>query len=570
MSDSLRSAAWFEGDDEVAMLHRVALPAADQGKPLIGIADASSDLNPCHVRHAGIAAAVADGVRGAGGVPVRFGVMSLGEDLMKPSAMLYRNLVAMEIEETARANPLDGLVLLAGCDKSVPGALMAAASIDLPTLLALAGARAVVPFRGRTLGTGTDLWRALEERRAGRLDDSGWRELEQCLGCAGGGTCNTMGTASSMAAMTEALGMALPGWTGVDAGGEEIIELARRTGQELVGMVRADIRPSRRMSQPALDNAVRLLAAIGGSTNAVVHLAAIAGRLGLEAGLDHADKLWRDVPLVADVEPCGRKLIADFHAAGGVAAVFARLPELFDLVVSTADGRPWRELVDAAPGAGAVIRAVEDTVQEAPVLAAVFGNLAPEGAVVKVAGASPELLVHEGPALVLDDYATMRERLDDPDLDVGADVIIVLRGIGPVGAPGMPEWGMTPIPTALLARGVRDVVRITDGRMSGTSYGTVALHVAPEAAVGGALALVRDGDRIRLDVPARRLDLLVSPDELAARRAGWQPPASAHLRGWPALYQRLVMQAPQGCDFDILTGPTDAHRVRVEPTIGRS
>jgi dihydroxy-acid dehydratase len=608
MTRPLRSAAWFSGTDEVAVLHRVALRLGpeDLGKPVIGIADTASDLNPCNAGFTALAAHVADGVRAAGGIPVRFPVMSLGEDLMKPSAMLYRNLVAMELEETVRAYPLDGVVHLANCDKTVPAALMAAASADVPALLLLGGARSAPEFRGRPLGAGTDLWRALDERRAGTLDDSGWRDLERCLSCAGPGACNVMGTASTLAMLTEALGMALPGTALLDAVGPAIEQAARDTGARLVAMVRSDDRPSTRITQTALDTAVRVLAAVGGSTNAVIHLAAIAGRLGLDAGLARMDALWRDVPLLADVEPCGSGLVHRLRRDGGLPTVLAALaglpthppageptpreatdrrgpgdmsdgPWLLDdesLAQRAGDGRPWGEVLAEfpAPGApGSLIRTLAEPVLPAPTLAAVHGSLAPSGAVIKVAAATRELLAHTGRAVVFDSYEDMRTRLDDPDLDVTEHDVLVVRGCGPVGVPGMPEWGMAPIPQRLVERGVRDLVRISDGRMSGTSFGTVVLHVAPEAAVGGPLALVRDGDPIRLDVPGRRLELLVDGAELERRRTDLVPPASAvHLRGWPRLYADHVLQADRGADLDFLTAPTPAHRRFVAPVVGRS
>ena len=577
----LRSAAWFDGTDEVAVLHRVALRLGpeDLGKPIIGIADTASDLNPCNAGFTELAARVADGVRAAGGIPVRFPVMSLGEDLMKPSAMLYRNLVAMELEETTRAYPLDGVVHLANCDKTVPAALMAAASADLPALLLLGGARSAPEFRGRPLGAGTDLWRALDDRRAGVLDDTGWRDLERCLSCSGPGACNVMGTASTLAMLTEALGMALPGTALLDAVGPAIEQAAHDTGARVVELVRSGHRPSDQMTQTALDTAIRVLAAVGGSTNAVIHLAAVAGRLGLDAGLARMDALWRDVPLLADVEPCGSRLVHDLRRAGGLPTLLAALAgsDAGSLNELAGDGRPWHQVIadHPAPGGGSVIHTLDDPVLPAPTLASVQGSLAPSGAVIKVAAATPELLGHTGRAVVFDSYDDMRTRLDDPELEVGEHDVLVVRGCGPVGVPGMPEWGMAPIPQRLVERGVRDMVRISDGRMSGTSFGTVVLHVAPEAAVGGPLGLVQDGDPIRLDVPARRLDLLVDPDELLRRRSvlavSPQPPTSAaHLRGWPRLYADHVLQADQGADLDFLTAPTPAHRRFIEPVVGRS
>ncbi|PKQ31745.1 MAG: dihydroxy-acid dehydratase [Actinobacteria bacterium HGW-Actinobacteria-2] len=571
----LRSAAWFDGDDEVAVLHRVAagITAEDRGRPVIGIADTSSQLNPCQAGFAAVLEPLERGIRDGGGVPLRFPVMSLGEDLMKPSAMLYRNLVAMELEEQVRAHPLDGVVFLANCDKTVPSALMAAASTQLPSLLLLGGARSAPLFAGRRLGSGTDLWRALENRRAGTLDDAGWQQLEETLACAGGGSCNTMGTASTMALVSEALGMALPGSTGCAVGSAELADLAYRTGRIVAASAAAGAPGADQvMTEAAVANALRLVAAVGGSTNAVIHLAAIAGRLGHHLNLAQIDRLWAEVPLLADVEPCGSQLIHDFHDAGGLASVAAALlpHHLLDPGVVLADGRSLADLAATAPSDQTVIRSYGDPVLPAPALVVVSGSLAPDGAVLKTAASSPELWQHTGPAVVFDDYADMRARLDDPERVVSPDAVLVVRNCGPVGVPGMPEWGMAPIPAALAAAGVRDMVRVSDGRMSGTSFGTVVLHVAPEAAVGGPLALVTDGDLIELDVAGRRLELLVDAAELERRRAAWQPAPDEHLRGWPRLYRDHVSQAPSGCDLDFLASPTAASRRFVPPVVGRS
>ncbi len=571
----LRSAAWFDGDDEVAVLHRVAagITAEDRGRPIIGIADTSSALNPCQAGFAAIFPELERGIRDGGAVPVRFPVMSLGEDLMKPSAMLYRNLVAIELEEQVRAHPLDGVVYLANCDKTVPAALLAAASARLPALLLLGGSRSAPLFAGRRLGSGTDLWRALEDRRAGALDDGQWQQLEQTLTCAGGGSCNTMGTASTMALVTEALAMALPGSTGCAVDSPELAEIAYRTGR-IVAEAAGTGGPGADevMTAAAVENALRLVAAVGGSTNSVIHLAAVSGRLGRGLDLAEVDRLWAEVPLLADVEPCGSQLAHDFHDAGGLATLAAEmLPAgLLDGQVRLASGQTVAELAEEAVGSQSVIRPVTDPVLPAPTLVVVAGSLAPDGAVLKTAAASPHLWQHTGRAVVFDDYADMRARLDDPELPVTAEEVLVVRNCGPVGVPGMPEWGMAPIPAALAAAGVRDMVRVSDGRMSGTSFGTVVLHVAPEAAIGGPLALVADGDLICLDVAARRLDLLVDPAELERRRASWQPGVDEHLRGWPRLYRDHVSQAPLGCDLDFLTSPTQESRRFVPPVVGRS
>jgi dihydroxy-acid dehydratase len=585
----LRSREWFDGDDEVAVLHRVALRSsgldlgdapdrADWGdRPIIGIADSSSELNPCNQPLRALAERVRAGVHEAGGIAVTFGVMSLGEDLMKPSAMLYRNLLAMEVEEYLRSYPLDGVVLLANCDKTVPGALMGALSADLPAVLVTAGPRPPATFRGRQVGTGTDLWRAWEDHRTGALDDAGWAEFERCLAC-GQGSCNTMGTASSMAVLAEALGLALPGSALVPADDPAREQVATEAGRRVVALVADGVLPSAIATDAAFRNAARALHAVGGSTNAVLHLLAMAGRTATRLTLDDVAALGRDVPMIADVEPSGRFLAQDLHAAGGLPAVLAALGDRIETGTLTVSGRTWRQELDARAADPAsrpatdrpALRPVDHPLRDGGTFAVVRGSLAPDGALLKASAASPALMRHTGPALVFRSYAEMRDRIDDPELPVTADTVLVLAGAGPVGAPGMPEWGMIPIPAKLAADGVTDLVRVTDARMSGTSFGTCFLHVAPEAAVGGPLALVQDGDPIVVDVGAGRLDLAVDPAELDRRRAALTPPPDEHLRGWPALYRRHVTQADTGCDFDFLQAPTAAHRRFVPPVVGRS
>jgi dihydroxy-acid dehydratase len=577
-SSGLRSQRWLAGDDEVALASRVALasagvtePPGGAARPVIGIANSASQLNPCNLPLRPLAAAVADGVRAAGGAPAEFPVISLGEDLMKPSAMLYRNLLAIEIEEMVRANPLDGLVLLANCDKSVPGALMGAISANIPTVLVTGGARPRAMFRGRALGSGTDLWRMWDERRAGRVDDAAWHDLEAALG-QGCGACNTMGTASTMAVLSEALGFMVPGSASIPAGDPRGAAAARRAGQLAVAAVLDGglPRPQDLVTPAALANAVRVLHAIGGSTNAVIHLAAIAGRAGVPFELDDIARLGADVPVLADVEPSGAGLMQDFDAAGGVPALLRELGGLLDPGARTVSGASVGEIAAAAPAPGGAIRSAARPLRRGGAFGVVRGSLAPDGAVIKTSAATPALLRHRGPAVVFRGYADMIGRVDDPDLDVTPDSVLVLAGCGPVGAVGMPEWGMIPIPARLVAEGVTDMVRVTDARMSGTSFGTVLLHVAPEAAVGGPLGLVRDGDVIAVDVAAGALELEVAPAELARRAAARPAPARRHLRGWPALYAEHVLQAPQGCDLDFLTAPTAEHRQFVEPVVGRS
>ena len=571
----LRSQAWLAGDDEVALEHRVALASAGlavsrgEARPVIGIANSASDLNPCNLPLRDLAVEVKAGIEEAGGIGAEFGTISLGEDLMKPSAMLYRNLLAIEIEEMVRANPLDGLVVLANCDKSVPGALMGAISANVPVILVTGGSRPVAQFRGQPVGTGTALWRMWDERRAGRLDDAGWAEFERCLSC-GLGACNTMGTASTMAVLSETLGLMVPGSASIPAGDERGRAAAREAGRAAVCAVLADLRPQSILTRDSFANAIVALHAIGGSTNAVIHLAAMAGRAGVPFPLEEIRRLGATVPVLADVEPSGSGLMPDFDAAGGVPTLLRELAGQLRTGARTVTGRTIGDVIAGAAPASGAIRPGNDPLREGGAFGVVRGSLAPDGAVIKTSAATPELLRHRGPAVVFRGYDDMLARIDDPSLPITPQTVLVLAGCGPVGVPGMPEWGMIPIPARLVQAGVTDMVRVTDSRMSGTSFGTVVLHAAPEAAVAGPLGLVRDGDVICLDVLAGAIELEVSADELGLRRAAWTPPPSQHLRGWPALYARHVLQAPDGCDLDFLRAPSPAHRTFVEPVVGRS
>jgi dihydroxy-acid dehydratase len=571
----LRSQAWLAGDDEVAVEHRVALASAGLAvskaadRPVIGIANSASELNPCNLPLRELAIEVKAGIEEAGGIGAEFGTISLGEDLMKPSAMLYRNLLAIEIEEMVRANPLDGLVLLANCDKSVPGALMGAITADVPTVLVTGGSRPVARFRGRPVGTGTALWRMWDERRAGRLDDAGWDAFERSLGC-GRGACNTMGTASTMAILSEVLGLMVPGSASIPAGEQRGRDAAREAGRLAVGAVLAGRRPRSILSQDSFANAIVALHAIGGSTNAVIHLAAMAGRAGVPFGLEDIRRLGETVPVLADIEPSGSGLMPDFDKAGGVPTLLRELAGQLRTAALTITGGSIGEVIAGAGPASGAIRPARAPLRTGGAFGVVRGSLAPDGAVIKTSAATPELLRHRGPAIVFRSYHDMLARVDDPSLPVSPQTVLVLAGCGPVGVPGMPEWGMIPIPARLARAGVTDMVRITDARMSGTSFGTVVLHAAPEAAVGGPLGLVRDGDVICLDVPAGTVELEVSRGELERRRAAWTPPPPVHLRGWPALYARHVLQAPDGCDLDFLRADTPAERTFVEPVVGRS
>jgi len=567
----LRSARWFQRDDDVGLEHRAALRAAGvdmrtgDDRPVIGVLNSASDINPCNMPLRALAVAVKQGVQAAGGIALEIPTISLGEDLMKPTTMLYRNLMAIEIEETIRAYPLDGVVLLGNCDKTIPAQLMGAASADVPSIALAGGYRRPGNFRGAEVGAGTDLWKFWDERRAGRLGDADWQQLEAALGCTQG-ACNVMGTAMTMAILTEALGLMLPGAGTLPFDDNRLTTAAVETGHRAVELVRADVRPSAVLTRAAFSNALVVLAATGGSTNAIVHLCAIAGRRAITLDLADFDAAARAVPVLVDVAPVGRGHIADYDAAGGTPALLVELAEHLDRdVVTVNDGAPTRQ-----PPHGWAIRPLIAPVSPAAGLAVLRGSLAPDGAVMKTAAASSRLLEHTGPAVVFDGYGDMLARVDDPNLDVTSESVLVLRGCGPRGGDGFPEWGMIPIPKKLAREGVTDLVRISDARMSGTSYGTCILHVAPEAAVGGPLALVRDGDLVHLDVARRQLDLLLDGDERARRQTAWAPTPSRHLRGWPALFDRHVMQAPDGADFDFLRPAGPQELTFIEPVVGRS
>ena len=562
----VRSQQWYGAagsshDQRNTYLHRAwmrrGLPEhAFDGRPHIAIATTGSDLTPCNAHLGEISAAVQNGVYEAGGIPLDMPVMSLGETQMKPTAMLFRNLAAMSIEEMLRANPVDGAVLLGGCDKTIPALLMGAASVDLPCLVVPGGPMLTGTYAGTPLGCGTDVWRFVDDVQAGILTEAELARTESAM-IRSKGHCNTMGTASTMAVMAEALGMTIPGTAGLPAPDARLLQAAHEAGRLVVEMVRQGRTPSRVLTRASFRNAIVALAATGGSSNAIVHLLAIAGRLGVRLELDDLDRAGSSVPLLVNLQPAGRYLMDDLHRAGGLLAVLREVEDLLDPSAITVTGRP---LTDHLAGARIhdtdVIRPRADPVQPDAGIVVLRGSLAPDGALIKPAAASPGLLGHTGRAVVFDSIEDLHARLDDPTLDIDETCMIVLRGCGPKGYPGMPEAANTPIPRKLLARGVRDIVRISDARMSGTAYGTVVLHVAPEAAAGGPLALVRDGDLIRLDVPGRRLDLLVHPEELARR----EPPASlteayaAPTRGWERLYIDHVLQADTGADLDFLVG----------------
>lgn len=563
MIDRLRSAAWYEGDDRNAYIHRAwmrrGLPgSAFQGRPQIAILNTASDLTPCNRHLDQIAEHVARGVWQEGGVPLVMPVVSLGETQVRPTAMLWRNMAAMAIEEMLRANPVDGAVLLGGCDKTIPALLMGAASVDLPALVVPGGPMLTGTFRGVALGCGTDVWRLSEEVRAGTLSPGAFLESESAM-IRSPGHCNTMGTASTMAAMAEALGMTIPGTAGLPAPDSRLLERAHDSGRLAVELVHAGRRPSHVMTAGTFHNAIVALAALGGSTNAVLHLLAIAGRLGVPLTLDDFDRIGTGVPLLADLQPAGRFLMDDLHRAGGIAAVLREVLDLLDHDVRTVTGRPFAEHLAAAEiWDDAVIRRRDAPLQPHAGIVVLRGNLAPAGAVIKPAAASPHLLHHRGRAVVFDSVEDLHARIDDPDLDVEADSVLVLRGCGPRGYPGMPEVANTPLPAKLLAAGVRDMVRVCDGRMSGTAYGTVVLHASPEAATGGPLARVRDGDWIVLDAERRRIDVDVPDGELERREPSPRLLASVArpTRGWERLYVETVMGAETGADLDFLVGST--------------
>jgi len=557
----LRSAQWYEGQGRNAYIHRAwmrrgAPDDAFTGRPQIAIANTASDLTPCNAHLNEVAASVRNGVYEAGGIPLDLPVVSLGETQVRPTAMLWRNMAAMATEEMLRANPIDGVVLLGGCDKTIPSLLMAAASVDLPAVVVPGGPMLTGTFRGTPLGCGTDVWRLSEEVRAGTLSQEQFTRSESAM-IRSRGHCNTMGTASTMALVAEALGAVVPGVAGTPAPDSRLLEAAHGTGRLAVDMVAADRRPATFLTKASFHNAIVALAAIGGSTNAVVHLLAIAGRLGIPLSLDDFDRIGSRVPVLVDLQPAGRFLMEDFHRAGGLSAVLREVRDLLDPDALTVTGEPLvNHLEDAPIWDAEVIRTRAKPLVAEGGIAVLRGNIAPDGALVKPAAASPHLLRHRGRAVVFDSIEDFHARIDDPDLDVDADSVLVLRGCGPKGYPGMPEVSNMPLPKKLLEQGVRDMVRVCDGRMSGTAYGTVVLHVAPEAAAGGPLALVRTGDVIDLDVAARRLDVDVPADELARRT-----PSQATLtgfanprRGWERLYVDHVQQADTGADLDFLVG----------------
>ena len=557
----LRSQRWYAAQDMRGFAHRQRTQQMGLrreeflGKPVIAIVNTWSDLSPCHAHLRDRAEAVKRAVWAAGGFPVELPALSLGEVMVKPTTMLYRNFLAMEVEELLRSHPIDGAVLLGGCDKTTPGLLMGAISMDIPAIFCPAGPMLNGRWKGRTLGAGTHTRAYWDKLRAGEISQADWVDLESRM-TRSFGTCNTMGTASTMTSIVDAMGMTLPGASSVPAADSGHARMASACGERIVEMVWENLRPSDILSRAAFENGARVFMALGGSTNAAVHLVALARRAGVDFGLADLDRVAGEVPVLVNIFPAGDKLMEDFHFAGGLPALLARLADRLDLSARTVTGT----LADAVAGAEChdddVIRPLDRPVA-ACALAVLRGNLAPDGAVIKPSAASPALMKHRGRAVVFDTHADLVARIDDPSLGITRDSVLVLRNAGPKGAPGMPEWGALPIPKYLLAEGVRDMLRISDARMSGTHYGTCVLHVAPESAAGGPLALVQTGDEIALDVDAKRLELLVTPEELARRRAGWTPPPPRSHRGYTALFCAHVTQADKGCDFEILQGGRD-------------
>lgn len=559
-----RSQAWFGRQDRDGFIYRSwvknrGIPH-DQfdGRPVIGICNTYSELTPCNSHFRALAEQVKIGVWEAGGFPLEFPVMSLGETLLRPTAMLFRNLASMDVEESIRANPLDGVVLLMGCDKTTPALLMGAASVDVPTIGVSGGPMLNGKYRGGELGSGTGVWQMSEEVRGGKMTQEEFFEAESCMHRSHG-HCMTMGTASTMASMVEALGMSLPGNAAIPAVDARRNVLARNSGRRIVEMVNEDFVMSKILTRAAFENAIRVNAAIGGSTNAVIHLLAIAGRIGVNLNLADWDDIGQHLPCLLNLQPSGKYLMEDFYYAGGLPAVIRELESVIDKGALSANGQTlWDNCKEAPNWNRDVIHAFDAPFKAAAGIAVLHGNLCPDGAVIKPSAATPALLKHTGRAVVFENSDDLHKRIDDEDLDVDENCVLVLKNCGPKGYPGMGEAGNMPLPPKVLRKGVTDMVRVSDARMSGTAYGTVVLHVTPEAAAGGPLALVQNGDMVELDVEARKLHLHVSDEELERRRANWTPPKPAMTRGWTKLYIDHVQQANLGADLDFLVGKSGA------------
>ena len=525
-----------------------------EGKPVIAILNTWSDVSHCHSHFRERVKDVKRGVWQAGGFPLEIPAISLAEVFQKPTTMMYRNLLAMEAEELLRSYPADGCVLMGGCDKTMPGLMMGAISMNLPAIFMPAGPMLRGNWQGKTLGSGSDVWKYWDELRAGNIDQNDWREIEEGI-ARSPGTCMTMGTASTMTSIAETHGFSLPNASTIPAPDSNHARMASYSGRRIVDMVWEDLKPGDILSERVFDNAIKILMALGGSTNGLIHVIALAGRAGIEIPLERFEEIGRKTPYLVNMRPSGKYLMEDFYYAGGLSALLEGMRDLLDLDVPTCTGKTLGENIAGAKIHNSdVIHTPDDPMQAAGGLIVVRGNLAPDGAVIKTTAADPELLQHAGRAMVFDDYNDMAARLEDPDLDVDADSILILRNSGPQGGPGMPEWGMLPIPKKLLKQGVRDMVRVSDARMSGTSYGTCVLHVSPESWVGGPLALVKTGDIVELDVAGRKLSLKVSDDELAERRKQWKPNPGKFERGFGKLFSEHIRQANEGCDFDFLEG----------------
>jgi dihydroxy-acid dehydratase len=556
----LRSSRWFEAEDLRSFGHRsralqMGYDYADfMGKPVVAIINTWSDINPCHAHFRTRAEEVKRGVWQAGGFPIELPALSLSENFVKPTTMLYRNLLALEVEELLRSHPVDGAVLMGGCDKTTPGTLMGAISMNLPAIFLPAGPMLRGNYRGRVLGSGSDVWKYWADKQAGVISDAEWRAMEKGI-ARSYGTCMVMGTAATMTALAEVLGLTLPGASSIPAADSGHARMATACGRRIVEMIREDLKPRDVLTRASFENALTAHMALGGSTNAIIHLIAMAGRAGIALSLDDFDRVARDVPVTANVRPSGAFLMEDFFYAGGLPAFLASLSGRLQLAARTVSGKTLGEDIDGATVFnGDIIRPLDNPVSAALGTAILRGNLAPGGAVMKPSAADPRFLKHSGPALVFRDYNDMAARIDNDDLDVTAEHVLVLQNAGPVGGPGMPEWGMLPIPKKLLKEGVRDMLRISDARMSGTSYGACVLHVAPESYVGGPLAAVRDGDIISVNVERRELSLEVRESEIARRLTEWKPPDRNFPRGYNRLYADHIRQADQGCDFDFLEG----------------
>jgi len=558
--ERLRSHRWLGAKDLRAFGHRsrtlqMGYAREDyEGKPVIAILNTWSDVSHCHSHFRERVEDVKRGVWQAGGFPVEIPAISLAEVFQKPTTMMYRNLLAMETEELLRSYPADGCVLMGGCDKTPPGLMMGAISMNLPTIFMPAGPMLRGNWQGKTLGSGSDVWKYWDELRAGNITERDWREIEEGI-ARSPGTCMTMGTASTMTSIVETLGFSLPNSATIPAPDSNHARMASYTGRRIVDMVWEDLKPSDILSTKSFDNAIKVLIALGGSTNGLIHVIALAGRAGIDIALERFEEIGRKTPYLVNMRPSGQYLMEDFYYAGGLAALLEGMRELLDVDALTCTGKTLGENIAGSKIHNAdVIRTPDNPMQPEGGLLVLRGNLAPDGAVIKSTAADPKLLKHAGRAMVFDDYNDMAARIESPDLDVDADSVLILRNAGPQGGPGMPEWGMLPIPKKLLKQGVRDMVRISDARMSGTSYGTCVLHVAPESWVGGPLALVKTGDIVELDVPARTLSLKVTDEELAKRRAAWKPKPRRFERGYGMLFSNHIRQANEGCDFDFLEG----------------